>query len=87
MKSPSTTGCPPESLLRLAAWLSNNGYVHGMKLVSPSSQLPDLGVPSTTTGWRLTWSRRTTRGWVESGSLWVVAGEEPLLTMIPFISE
>lgn len=87
MKSPSITDSPPESLLRLVAWLNNNGYVHGMKRVSPTSRLPVLGVPSTTTGWRLTWSRRTTRGWVESGSLWAADGEEPLLTMIPFISE
>lgn len=86
MTSQNTTGSPPESLRGIAHWLTSNGYVIGLKQVSQGSLLPGPGVVNTITGWRLTWSRKTTKGWVECGSLLVEDGEVPLAGMIPSTS-
>lgn len=85
----STTGCPPESLRLIEAWLIRNGYIAAISRVTPSILQADPGVPNTITGWRLTWSLRTTRtknGWEEFGSLWVADGAGPSATTTLFTS-
>lgn len=87
MTSQIITDSPPESLRGIAHWLTSNGYVIGLKRVNRGSLLPGPGVVNTITGWRLTWSRKTTSGWVECGSLLVADGEVPLAGTIPCTSE
>ncbi len=83
---PNTIGSGPESLRRLGAMLSRQGFIVATYRASPASpQLPLAGA-STTTGWLLTWSRATTRGLAACGSLWVVDGaaaSEILSTLTP----
>ena len=82
MTSQNSTDWPPESLRPIAHWLTRNGYVIGLKRVRPGTLSPGPGVVNTISGWRLTWSRKTTKGWVECGSLLVEDGEVPFPTTI-----
>jgi hypothetical protein len=74
----------PESLRASAAWLSKRGFTVGIWRASPAT-LPHLPVdPGTTTGSLLTWWRKTSRGLVTCGSLWVADGVAA--SEIPFTS-
>lgn len=83
-ESRSTKDYAPESLRHIAAYLSSAGYTvvieKGDLICRPHPQ----GVLSTTSGWRLIWSHRTTAGLDVYGSLWVAGGVEGLGT--PFTS-
>lgn len=87
MMSQNTTVYPPVSLQRLAASLIKQGYVVGLKRARASIPWHGPDAVSTTSGWRLTWSRRTTSSWEEFGSLWEADGAAPSLITTPFISE
>lgn len=87
MMSLNTIDSPPESLQRIEAWLIKHGYVANTRWVCANSRWHGPAVPNTITGWLLTWSLRTTKGWVECGSLLVAAGvaHSPVTTL--FTSE
>jgi len=87
MTSQSTIAYPPESLRRIEAWLIKHNYVAHTKRVSPGTPWRGPAVPSTTTGWLLTWSARTMTGWAECGSLWVADGVGPSPITTLFTSE
>lgn len=87
MKSPNTIDSAPESLQLIEAWLIRHGYVANTRWVAANSRWHGPAVPNTITGWLLTWSLRTTKGWVECGSLLVAAGVAHSPTTTLFTSE
>lgn len=82
----STTASPPESLRRIAHWLSKHGFTVRIERAVPVSLLRLPVEASTITGWLLTWWRETSRGLVSCGSQWVDVGavdSEIPSTLIP----
>jgi len=82
---PNSIGCPPESLQRIAQYLSNAGFTSVISEGNLLSRQLPRGVLSTTTGWLLTWSspaRQINGGLASFGRLWVAAGVDD--SVIPF---
>jgi len=84
MTQPPSTDSGLESLRPIGLYLTRRGYTVNIRRASVDTQLRDQVAVSTTTGWLLTWSRKTTRGWEVCGSLWAGIGVE---VAIPFTLE
>ncbi len=86
IKPRSLTDCAPESLQRIAQFLSSSGYTTDIceAILHSPTPSPGPGALSTITGWLLTWWRIERGSLVVSGRLWVVRGVVPVT---PFTSE